>query len=72
MVGQLLEILTVLDLCTLEEAGLIRNNQCGFVQGYPASLIDLFEEATAKTDKGRAVDVIGMDFNTAAPEGYST
>ena len=51
----------------LEENGLVSDRQHGFVWGRSCltNLIEFFEEVTKVIDKGRAVDVVYMDFSKA-------
>ena len=68
MVGKLLEkILRDRIYAHLELNNLISDRQHGFVRGRSCltNLAEFFEEVTKTIDKGRAVDVVYMDFSKA-------
>eukprot|EP00061_Rhincodon_typus_P006699 g27627.t1 len=68
VVGRLLEgILRDRIYMYLERQGVIRDSQRGFVRGKSCltNLIEFFEEVTKRTDEGRMVDVIYMNFSKA-------
>lgn len=46
---------------------MIRDSQHGFVKGRSCltNLVEFFEEVTKEVDKGKAVDVVYMDFSKA-------